>query len=294
MRFLIALVWMLIPLEGFALNVVATTSDLAAIAREVGGPDVTVHAIASSSQDPHYVDAKPSIALALNKADLLLVNGVELEVGWLPSLIKTARNAKVLPGAPGYFDASTSVRLLEVVAKTDRAKGDIHPGGNPHFLHDPRAAADVAVALGTRMASVDPTHAQAYQLRALAFAQSARAKADAWRAKFEALKHRKVVAYHGSLPYLFDWLGLELLVTVEPKPGVQPNPGHVAKVLQLMRQSRVSVVVQETYYPSKTSSTLAQMAKGTVVVIPGGTTEQQTYLERVDATAGGIYEALAR
>jgi zinc/manganese transport system substrate-binding protein len=292
---LVILTLILVPAQALALSIVTTTADLGAIAREVAGPDAKIEVVAKPTQDPHYVDARPSLALSLNKADLVVVNGVELEVGWLPGLLKAARNPKVLPGAEGYFDASTAVTLLEVVAKADRAQGDIHPGGNPHFLHDPRAAARVAVALADRLAKLDPAKASAYQERGQKFAAAANLKAEQWQQKFQTLpaNRRAVVAYHASLTYLFDWLAIDQATTVEPKPGIQPNPGHVAKVLQTMRQRGLNVIVQEAYYPTKTSQTLAQMAKGKLVVIPGGTADGQTYLDRVDQTAKGVFDALA-
>ncbi|MEZ4458643.1 MAG: metal ABC transporter substrate-binding protein [bacterium] len=297
MRLLLALLLTLVALPAQALTVVASTSDLAAIARDVVGSDGEVVAMSKASQDPHYVDARPSLTLALNKADLVLVNGLELEVGWLPTLLTNARNTKVLPGSEGYFDASTFVNLLEVpTGKIDRAQGDIHPGGNPHFLHDPRAAAKVAVALGDRLAKLDAKHADAFRARAKEFAQKADGLASTWKSKFDALPatSRKVVAYHASLPYLFDWLDLHQVITVEPKPGIQPNPGHVAKVLKAMRESGAHVVVQEAYYPTKTSQTVAQMAKGHVVVIPGGAEPNETYLQRADRTAKEVYDALKK
>ncbi len=295
MRIILTFLLTLLAMPAQALNVVASTSDLAAIAREVVGPDGQVTAMSKASQDPHYVDARPSLTLQLNKADLVLVNGLELEVGWLPTLLTNARNTKVLPGSDGYFDASNFVRLLEVpVGKIDRAQGDIHPGGNPHFLHDPRAAAKTAVALGDRLAKLDPKHADAFHARAKDFAQKADGLAASWKAKFDALpaSSRKIVAYHASLPYLLDWLDLAQIITVEPKPGIQPNPGHVAKVLKTMREQGAKVVIQEAYYPTKTSQTIAQMAKGKVVVIPGGTGPDETYLQRADRTAKELYDAL--
>lgn len=295
MRIILAFLLTLLSMPAQALNVVATTSDLAAIARDVVGPDGHVTAMSKASQDPHYIDARPSLTLQLNKADLVLVNGLELEVGWLPALLTNARNTKVLPGSDGYFDASHFVTLLEVpVGKIDRAQGDIHPGGNPHFLHDPRAAAKAAIALGDRLAKLDPKHADAFRARARAFAQKADALAASWKAKFDALPaaSRKIVAYHASLPYLLAWLDLNQIITVEPKPGIQPNPGHMAKVLKTMREQGAKVVIQEAYYPAKTSQTIAQMAKGKVVVIPGGTEPNETYLQRADRTAKELYDAL--
>lgn len=297
MKIIITLILLFIPVDVLALNIVASTSDLAAIAREVAGPDGHVTSMSKPSQDPHYIDARPNLTLQLNKADLVMVNGLGLEVGWLPTLLTNARNARILPGAAGYFDASTFARLLEVPAgKVDRAQGDIHPGGNPHFLHDPRAAATIAVALGERLAKLDSAHADGFRSRASSFSAAANKLAATWRAKFDALPagSRAVVAYHASLPYLFDWLGLTQAATVEPKPGIQPNPGHVARVLKTMRDQQIHVIVQEAFYPTKTSQTLAQMAKGQVVIIPGGTEADESYLTRAEKTARGLYDAIKK
>ncbi len=293
---LLLAVLILLPVNAFALNIVTSTADLAAIAKVVVGDDSVV-SMSNANQDPHYVDARPSLTLSLNKADLVVVNGLELEVGWLPSLLKNARNAKVLPGSDGYFDASTTVQLLGITTgKLDRAQGDIHPGGNPHYLHDPRAAARVALGLADRLGKIDPAHRAEYETRAKSFAASANAQAKKWRTKFDGLSvgQRTVVSYHASLPYLYDWLGLKEAITVEPKPGIQPNPGHVAKVLKVMRDQKIGVIVQESYYPTKTSQTLTTMAKGTLVVIPGGTDDSETYLQRVEKTASGVFNALSK
>lgn len=277
------------------LQVVATLPDLAAIAREIGGAHVSVTALAPPSQDPHYVDPRPNLILPLNRADLLVINGLELEVGWLPPLQVAARNGRIQPGGDGWFDASSVVRRLGVPqGKVDRAMGDIHPGGNPHFLLDPRAARQVVAALTNRMVKLDPKRTEAYRANAAAFDQQLAAFAEAQRQRFAALPadQRRVVAYHASLIYLFDWLALDEAITVEPRPGIAPTPAHVARVLSLMKKQGIRVVVQEAYYPKKTSETLARLAGGRVVVLPGGTPDGQTYLTHLRGIADALYAAL--
>ncbi len=279
------------------LQVVATLPDLAAIAREIGGEHVTVTALAPPSQDPHYVDPRPNLILPLNRADLLVVNGLELEVGWLPPLQVAARNGRIQTGGEGYFDASAVVRRLGVPqSKVDRAMGDIHPGGNPHFLLDPRAARQIAAALANRMVKLDPSNSAAYRANASAFDEALATFARAQQARFAALsaEQRRVVAYHASLVYLFDWLGLIEAETVEPRPGIAPTPAHVARVLSLMKQQGIRVVVQEAYYPQKTSQTLTRLVGGRVVVLPGGTPDGKRYLQHLQGIADALHAALTQ
>lgn len=288
----------LLPLAARAdVQIVATLPDLAAIAREIGGPDATVTALAPAGQDPHYVDPRPSLILPLARADLLIVNGLELEIGWLPPLQVAARNARIQPGGGGLFDASTVIERLGVPqGPIDRAMGDVHPGGNPHYTFDPRAARRVAAALAERLAAIDPPKAAGYRDRARAFDARLAAFAEAQRARFAALPaaRRRVVSYHASLTYLFDWLGLSEAITIEPRPGIAPTPAHVARVLDLMKRDGIRAVVQESYYPRKASDTLARLAGAEVVVLPGGTPEDTDYLTHLGHITDALYAALAK
>ena len=295
MRPLVLLLSLLLPLPAFAAKVVATTPTLGALAREVAGPGSSVTVLASPKQDPHYVDPRPDLVLVLNDADLLVANGLDLEVGWLPTLQRGARNPRIQPGAAGFLDASTLVEKLDVPQAVDRAMGDIHPGGNPHYLLDPRAAAKVARGLGERLAAVDPGGAEGYRARASAAASGLEALAAAQAARFAALPEarRTVVAYHRSLPYLASWLGLTIAVEIEPKPGIPPDPAHVARVLQTMRARGVKVILQEAYYPSSTSKTLAHLGAAKLVLLPGGAAEGESAAAHYQALADELYRALA-
>ncbi len=294
------LLLLLLPLAAVAeLRVVATLPDLAALATEVGGADVTVTCLARATEDPHYVDPRPSLLVPLSRADLIVLNGLELEVGWLPPLVVNARNERIRVGSSGYFDASRYLpQLLEVPSRVDRAEGDIHPGGNPHYLYDPRAMATVAYALGAKMAELDPPRADAYKRRADTFATAALAFVVEQSTRFRRLptERRRVVPYHKSMVYLLDWLGLTAVQHVEPLPGVPPSPGHVAKVLQTMRASGVRVIIQEPYYPRQTSEQLARLAGGEVAVLPGGTAidHRERYLDHLRHLADDLHAALAR
>lgn len=295
-----ALGWLLPVLAVAApLQVAATLPTLAAIAKEVGGPDAQVKALLQPNQDPHYADARPSLIVELSKADVLLQNGLELEVGWLPNLVRQSRNAKIQQGAPGWCDVSTFAPLLQVPqGKVDRGMGDIHPGGNPHFLWDPRAGARIAEGLAKVFARLDPAHAAGYQSRANAFAARVRALGSAERARFAALPaaKRQLVVYHDSLIYLVDWLGLQQVATIEPRPGIPPSPSQVASVLQRMRAAQATTIAQEAYYPRNVSQQLAGLAKAQLVVLPGGArfAEGESYEQHVRALANALYAAASR
>ena len=280
------------------LNVVASTPDLAAIAKEVGGDHVAVKSLSSPDQNPHYVDPRPNLVVSLARADMLLANGVELEIGWLPPLQINARNAAIQTSGPGYFDASHHVRLMEVPKKVDRSMGDIHPGGNPHYLFDPRAAAKVATALAEHLATLAPDNANDFRANGRRFAGELVKLGEEQSKRFQALGEEKlkVVTYHRSLVYLLDCLGIQRPINVEPKPGVAPSPGHVARVLTTMRSQKIGTILQERFYPTKTSDTLARMANAKVVMLPGGADFEggQSYTEHILNMVEVIHAALAQ
>lgn len=277
-------------------SVVATLPDLAAIASEVGGEHVFVTALAPASQDPHYVDPKPSLILPLNRADLLIVNGLDLEVGWLPPLVLNARNAKIQVGSEGYFDASQYVRRLQVPqGKVDRSMGDVHPGGNPHFTFDPRQVIVIAKALADRLGVLDPKNAKDYQNSAQAFSKQLSSWAAEERARFAKLPaaRRRVVTYHKSMSYFLDWLGLEEIVTVEPKPGIAPNPQHVSNVLGLLRSQGVNIILQEEHHPQSTSKTLARLAGAKLVIVHSAVRfeDGERYIDHIKRASAEVYNA---
>jgi zinc/manganese transport system substrate-binding protein len=277
--------------------VVATTPDLAAITRQIGGGSVEVSALALPTQDPHFVDARPNLALLLNKADLLVIQGAELEVGWLPVLQAGARNPKIQAGGSGYLDGSTCVSLLEVPAgQVSRAQGDIHPTGNPHYLEDPRNGAKVGRCVAQRLAQLDPPNAAAYDQRAAQLEKDAIALAGALAAKAGAIDaaKRKVVVYHRSWIYLETWLGLTEVGAVEPKPGIPPDPAHVAQLLVKMRAEGVKAILAESYYPQTTTKLLAEKTGAELISLSGGAADQETYLDHVRQMADKTLAALAK
>lgn len=278
------------------LNVVTTTPDLAAIAKAVGGDKVTVQSLALPTQDPHFVDAKPNLALALNKADLLIAVGLELEIGWLPTLQIGARNAKIQTGNPGFLDASQFVKVLEVPeSPVDRSQGDVHPGGNPHYLYDPRAAVLVARGVEARMAQLDAKNAATYQANLQKFTTELEQARAGWEKRLAGLKGAPVIAYHKTTAYLADWLGFTPIAFLEPKPGIPPNPSHVAQVLGLGKQKKARMVMQEEYYPSTTAQLVASKVPAPLVIIPGGANFRggQTYVQHMEDLVTRLEKGLA-
>ena len=269
------------PQARAALAVVTTTPDLAAVARAVGGKRVTVRSLALPSQDPHWVDARPNLAVELGKAELLIVAGSDLEVGWLPTLQLGSRNGAIQKGARGFLDCSELVTLLDVPAgKVDRSMGDIHPGGSPHYMFDPRAAERVAVGIGKRMAELDPEGREVYLAQTKQFLAALRLARKGWEKKLAAMRGREVIAFHRSLGYLADWLGFSVLDHVEPKPGIPPNPHHVADLIQRAKQHKVRALVQESWHPTSTSEQIARAIGAKLVKLPGSTNYQggQSYV----------------
>ncbi|WP_257458534.1 metal ABC transporter substrate-binding protein [Archangium lipolyticum] len=267
------------------LKVVTSVPDIAALAKAVGGDKVQVTSLALSTQDPHFVDAKPNLALDLNRADLLLAIGMDLEIGWLPTLQNGARNDRILSGSNGYLDVSQFARKLEApTTPVDRSQGDVHPGGNPHFLYDPRAGLAVATGIADRMITLDPKNAEAYRANLAKFSTELEQARAGWEKRLAGMKGVPVIAYHRTTAYLADWTGFQTIAYLEPKPGIPPNPAHVAQVLGQGRQKKVRMILQEEYYPATTSKQLSKLLPAPLVVLPGGTNFRggQTYIQRIE------------
>ena len=251
------------------LKVVATTPDLAAVAKRVGGKHVTVKALALHSQDPHWVDARPHLALSLAKADLLLLVGMELEVGWLPNLLTGSRNGSIQPGGLGYLDCSRFVKPLEVPNTVDRAMGDVHPNGNPHYMLDPRRVARVASGIAKRLAQLDPKNAASYRSNAKKWVAKLKKWRRHWKKQLTGLKGKPVMGYHRSLIYFADWIGCRSIAEIEPRPGLPPNPKHVALIIRTAKDRKVPLLLQESWHPTSTSKLIAKRSGMHLVRIPG-------------------------
>jgi zinc/manganese transport system substrate-binding protein len=276
------------------LHVVATVTDLGSIAGSVLGDPSAVTVLARPTQDPHFVDARPNLMLPLNRADAIVLVGAELEVGWLPVLLKGARNGKILFGEPGYIEAAQLVPLKEVpTVKVDRSMGDIHPSGNPHITTDPMNGILIARGLADRFSRLDPAGAERYHANAEKFVADATARVARWKASLAAAAGKSVVTYHASWVYFTDFAGLEIAGTVEPKPGIPPNAQHVAALIARMKSSHVPIILQESWYGSATSEIIAQNTGARLVVIPGMTKVDQPYLDHIDDVVNAVVHGLA-
>lgn len=252
------------------IHVVATTPNLASLAQSVGGDLVEVTAIANGHQDPHYVQARPSYARLINDADLVVANGLELEVGWLPPLLETARNPKVRPGSTGFLEASSAVtRILEVpTGSVDRSNGDVHPFGNPHLDLDPRNGIAIARAIGAALSRLDPSNAETYARNADAFAADLERRIADWKTKAATLEGRPLVSFHKEWEYLEDWLGFRLVGYVEDRAGIPPSPKHLADLTETMQRDKVERVVAACYNDVRACEGLAARAGAQVSVLP--------------------------
>jgi zinc/manganese transport system substrate-binding protein len=268
------------------LNIVTTTEDLASIAREVAGDKATVESLSRGYQDPHFVEAKPSFVLKLNKADLLIAVGRELEIGWLPPLITQSRNAKIQPGGDGYLDASLTARILEMpTGQLTRAMGDVHPSGNPHYWLDPENGKRIAKEVADKLSALDHANASYYAQREADFEKRLTEAEARWTAMMAPYKGTKVVTYHRSWPNFADRFGLEVIGYVEPKPGIPPSPSHTIDVINAMKRQNVKIILVEPYFDLKTPNSIARETGAKVLVMPpsvGGEKEITDYIKLFD------------
>lgn len=251
-----------------ALNVFACEPEWGALAQELGGDKVSVYNATQALQDVHHVQAKPSLIAKARSANLAACTGLELEIGWLPMVLRQAGNAEIQPGKPGYFEAGSYVRRLEVPSRLDRADGDVHAQGNPHIQTDPRNIAKVADALTQRLAEIDPLNAAFYKSRHQDFAQRWQDAIKRWEGQAAPLKGTTVVVQHKAFPYLSDWLGLKEVATLEPKPGVEPTGSHLAEVLEQLKRQPARMVIRAAYNDDRASQWLAERAKIPAVALP--------------------------
>ena len=270
--FLMAL---LAPLHAVAaLNILACEPEWGALAKEIGGDKASVYVATTAMQDPHRVEARPSLMARARNADLIVCTGAQLEIGWLPLLQTQSGNAKIQNGQPGYFETTSVLSLLERPSSVDRAQGDVHPAGNPHVHLDPRNIAKIATALAQRMASLDGAQASYYQSREKDFAQRWAQASAQWTEQAAPLKGMPVVVYHKDLSYLVAWLGLREAGALEPKPGLPPSTAHLAELLEKLKGSPAKAVVRSAYNDPRPAEWLAERAKIPAVVLPytvGGT-----------------------
>ena len=268
------------------LNVMTATQDLASLAREVGGDLINADSIAMGYQDPHFVEPKPSFLLKLQKADLLVVVGLQLEIGWLPPLITQSRNAKIQVGAPGYLDMSQSCQILEIpTGQVTRAMGDVHPLGNPHYWLDPDNGRRIAKALAAKFSEMQPANAAAFAQHYADFDKRLAAAEKGWEAKMAPYRNRKVVTYHRSWPNFCDHFGLQVVDYVEPKPGIPPSPVHTLEVINTMKREGIKLILVEPYFDLRAPNKIAQDVGGQVAVLlpsVGGVKQVTDYFQLFD------------
>jgi ABC-type Zn uptake system ZnuABC Zn-binding protein ZnuA len=278
------------------LRVITTTPDFAAIAAEVGGDRVDVFSLAKGMQNPHFVDARPSFIVELNKADMLIEGGLELEIGWLPPLLLAARNPKIQPNAPGRVVAALNVPILDVpTTRVDRSMGDVHPLGNPHFTLDPENGKIVAETIADALSHIDPQGAAVFQANLDRFKNTLDAKIRQWEAQLEPFRGTKVVSYHKSYNYFIERFGLDCVGTVEPKPGIPPSPAHLELLIGQMKAQKVRIIMLEPYYVRALPDVVSQETGAHVLVLPtmvGGVPEVQTYTDLFDYNVNAITNVL--
>ena len=281
---LVLLGLLMLSTQAFAtIKVVTTVPDFGSIAKAVGGDLLSITTLVKPTQDPHFVDAKPSLLLALNQADLLLTAGMELEAGWLPPLISGARNSDILKGGNGYLECGTLIEPMEV-RKVNRAEGDIHPGGNPHFWIDPRNGVAIAKGIASKLAAIDPDNKAAYTTGLEKFLASLKTAMSKWQQQLAPLKGTSVVVYHESWVYFLDWAGLKQVGSLEPKPGIPPTPSHVATLIRQVSTNNVKFMMQESFYPTSLSKLFASKSGATLKILPTmtGARGTRTYIELIE------------
>ena len=277
------------------LNVVATLPDYGAVAAEIGGDKVEVTVMAKPTEDPHFVDARPSFVVKLKNADVLIEGGAELEIGWLPPLLQGARNAKIGTGAPGRVVVSAGLHLMNVPANVTRAAGDVHALGNPHFMIDPIIAKVVAQNIANAYARVDAANAETYQANYKKFEATINAKLQEWGKVMLPFKGQSVVAYHDSWVYFAHRFGLNIEIFLEPKPGIPPSPSHLAEVIGKMKSEKVKAIIVEPHHNRKIAEKVATSTGAKIVdaaQFPGALPNTETYVALMDVVVSRMAAAL--
>jgi zinc/manganese transport system substrate-binding protein len=303
MRRIIRLILLMTALTGIAagssaaaVRVVTTTEDLASLAREVGGDKITVFGLAKGYQDPHFVDPKPSFILEVSRADLLIVVGREMEIGWLTPLITSSRNAKIQPGGPGYLDASANVRILEIpTGQITRAMGDVHSQGNPHYWLDPANGRRIAQTIKEKLSQLSPADRAYFDQRYADFDKRLAAAESRWDSAMAPYKGTKIVTYHRSWPNFMERFGLNVIGYVEPKPGIPPTTSHTLELIDEMKRQGAKLIIVEPYFDLKTPQSIAKQVGGVVLELGpsvGGVKEATDYIKLFDYNVTTLVAAL--
>jgi len=286
------------PAEARKLKVVTTLSDFASLAQTIGGDRVDADSIAKGYQDPHFVEPKPSFILKLHDADVLIVAGLELEIGYLPPLLDQARNEKIRPTGAGYLDASVGCDILDrPTGVVTRAMGDVHPYGNPHYWLDPNNGRVIARAIAAKLGALDPAGAADYAKNLADFEATLTAAEARWKARIAPFKGTKIVTYHSSWPNFAKAFSLDVVGFLEPKPGIPPTPQHKLEIINLMREQKVPLILMEVYFDRKDPDFVASKTGARVVMIPpsvGGEPAAKDYLSLFDVDVEKIVSALEK
>jgi len=278
-----------------ALNIFACTPEWGSLAQELGGDKASVYTATTALQDPHHIEARPSLIARARRADLVVCTGAELEIGWLPLVLTQSGNPKIQAGQPGYFEAAAAARLIEIPARVDRAMGDVHAAGNPHLHLDPGNVARVAQALAARMSTLDAQDASTYSGRELAFQARWRESTVRWEREAAPLKDLPLVVYHKDLSYLIAWLGMRTVGSLEPKPGLPPSAAHLAELLAVLKRTPARAVVRAAYNDPRAADWLAGEARLPSVLLPytvGGTAGAKDLFGLYDDTIARLLAAV--
>jgi ABC-type Zn uptake system ZnuABC Zn-binding protein ZnuA len=277
------------------LKVVTTIPDLKSIAEFIGGDRVDAFSIATGYQNPHFVDPKPSYILKLSKADVFITVGLDLEIGWVPALLNSARNQKIQKGGEGYVDASTNIPLLQIPSSVNRGEGDIHIFGNPHYWLDPLNGKIIAQTITNTLSRLDPEHQVQFQSNLKKFNETADVKIKEWETKLSRFKNTKVIAYHNEWPYFEQRFGLKIVDFLEPKPGIPPTPSQLAKIINVMKREQIKIIINSPYFTAESAELVARNSGGKVVTLAtsvGATQAIKTYFDLFDYNVNQLVSAL--
>ena len=277
------------------LKVVTTIPDLKSIAEFIGGDRVDAFSIATGYQNPHFVDPKPSYILKLSKADMFITVGLDLEIGWVPPLLNSARNQKIQKGGEGYVDASTNIPLLQIPSSVNRGEGDIHIFGNPHYWLDPVNGKIIAQTITATLSRLDPEHQGQFQVNLKKFIETADAKIKEWETTLRRFKNTKVIAYHNEWPYFEHRFGLTIVDFLEPKPGIPPTPSQLSKIINVMKREQIKIIINSPYFTAESADLVARNSGGKVVTLAtsvGATSQIKNYFDLFDYNVNQLVLAL--
>jgi len=278
-----------------ALKVFACEPEWGALAAELGGDKVSVYVATTALQDPHHIEARPSLIARARSADLMVCSGSELEIGWVPLLLTQAGNSRIQPGSPGFLEASQEVARIEIPKMVDRSMGDVHPGGNPHVHTDPRNIARIAGVLAQRLTQIDPANAETYKARAESFQARWQAAIQRWERDGARLKDVPVVVYHRDLSYFIRWMGMRETGSLEPKPGIPPTPAHLAGLVEQMKRAPAKVIVYSPYNDARAAQFLSQRTGIPATMVPftvGGSDKAKDLFALFDDTIERLLAAV--